>query len=91
VIPDCGHSITIKCKTIPQRKHCNNKCDRILTCGHICKNKCAKECNPQECEEIIFQGFGDLACGHNKVFVFCRDKYKSNIFNYYTVETFYFI
>jgi len=90
VIPDCGHSITIRCKTIPQRKHCNNKCDRILTCGHICKNECAKECIPEECEEIVVQKSSKLACGHNKVFVFCCDKDKGNIFNYYCVEAFYF-
>ncbi|KAL5237885.1 hypothetical protein ACI65C_005295 [Semiaphis heraclei] len=76
VIPDCGHSITIKCKTIPQRKHCNNKCDRILTCGHICKNECAKKCIPEKCEEIVIQKSSKLACGHNKVFVFCCDKDK---------------
>ncbi|KAL5239117.1 hypothetical protein ACI65C_006527 [Semiaphis heraclei] len=27
IIPDCGqHSIALKCKTEPQRKHCNMKC-----------------------------------------------------------------
>lgn len=80
MIPDCGHSITMKCKTIPQRKHCTNKCNRKLICGHTCKNVCAKECIPEECEEIVVQKSSKLACGHTKVCVLCCDKDKGNIF-----------
>ncbi|XP_060856237.1 NFX1-type zinc finger-containing protein 1-like [Metopolophium dirhodum] len=76
VIPDCGHSITMKCKIVPQRKHCTNKCDRKLICGHTCKNVCAEECIPEECEEIVVQKSSKLACGHTKVRVLCCDKDK---------------
>lgn len=76
VIPDCGHLITIKCKTIPQRKNCNKPCKRVLNCGHMCKNLCAKECIPEECKEIVLQRNSKLACGHNKVWVLCCDKDK---------------
>ncbi|KAE9534042.1 hypothetical protein AGLY_008778 [Aphis glycines] len=76
VIPNCGHIITIECKTIPKREHCTNQCERILTCGHLCKNLCAKKCTPKECDEIILQKISILACGHDKVGVLCCDKDK---------------
>ncbi|XP_060843722.1 NFX1-type zinc finger-containing protein 1-like [Rhopalosiphum padi] len=76
VIPGCDHSITIKCKTKPERKHCTKQCDRILICGHKCKNLCANECIPEECKELVLQKHSKLACGHNKVWVLCCDKDK---------------
>lgn len=84
MIPGCDHSITIKCKTKPERKHCTKQCDRILICGHKCKNLCANECIPEECKELVLQKHSKLACGHNKVWVLCCDKDKGNIsFDYY--------
>lgn len=83
MIPDCGHSITIKCKSSPERKHCTKKCERILNCGHICKNSCAKECSNEDCQEIIWQKHSTLACGHKEVYVLCCDKYKGNIFYFF--------
>lgn len=80
MIPDCGHLITIKCKTIPQRRHCTWPCERVLNCGHMCKNLCVYECIPEECKEIVLQKNSKLACGHNKVWVLCCDKDKGNIF-----------
>ncbi|XP_001949970.2 NFX1-type zinc finger-containing protein 1 [Acyrthosiphon pisum] len=76
VIPDCGHSITMKCKTLPERKLCTKKCNRILACGHMCKNLCAEECTTKDCEEIVLQKNSKLACGHNQVWVLCCDKDK---------------
>ncbi|XP_026822366.1 NFX1-type zinc finger-containing protein 1-like [Rhopalosiphum maidis] len=76
VIPDCGHSIIMKCKSIPERKHCSKKCDRILDCGHLCKNLCAKKCTTKDCKEIVLQKNGKLTCGHNSVWVLCCDKDK---------------
>ncbi|XP_060877240.1 NFX1-type zinc finger-containing protein 1-like [Metopolophium dirhodum] len=76
VIPDCGHSITMKCKTLPERKLCTKECNRILDCGHKCKNLCAEECTTKDCEEIVLQKNSKLACGHNSVWVLCCDKDK---------------
>ncbi|CAI6345463.1 unnamed protein product [Macrosiphum euphorbiae] len=76
VIPDCGHTITMKCKTIPERMLCTKKCERILDCGHICKNVCAKDCSTKDCKEIVLQKNSLLACGHNRVWVLCCDKDK---------------
>ncbi|XP_027846821.2 NFX1-type zinc finger-containing protein 1-like [Aphis gossypii] len=76
IIPDCGHSITMKCKSIPERKHCSKDCERILDCGHLCKNKCKDICTIKGCEEIVLQKNSQLACGHNSVWVLCCDKDK---------------
>jgi len=76
VIPDCGHSITMKCKTLPERKLCTKECERILDCGHMCKKLCAEECTSKDCEEIVLQKNCKLACGHDSVWVLCHDKYK---------------
>ncbi|KAL4098189.1 hypothetical protein QTP88_022837 [Uroleucon formosanum] len=76
VIPECGHSITMKCKTLPERKLCTKECERILDCGHMCKKLCANECINTDCEEIVLQKNCKLACGHDKVWVLCCDKIK---------------
>ncbi|XP_026819027.1 NFX1-type zinc finger-containing protein 1-like [Rhopalosiphum maidis] len=79
VIPECGHSVTINCETIPERKHCTKQCDTILICGHLCKNPCAKECISEECEDIVLQKISKLACDHDKVWVLCCDKDKGRV------------
>lgn len=54
-------------------------CDRLLACGHKCKNLCAELCKTEKCKEIVLHKINKLACGHNKVRVLCRDKDKGNI------------
>lgn len=68
----------MKCKSIPERKHCSKDCERILDCGHLCKNKCKDICTIKGCEEIVLQKNSQLACGHNSVWVLCCDKDKGN-------------
>lgn len=79
VISDCGHSVKIKCSIIPTRKDCKAICDRKLDCGHKCKDSCAKECTIKKCKEIVLQKISVLACGHDKNWVLCCDRYKGNI------------
>lgn len=79
VIPDCGHSVTTKCKIIPTRKDCKAICDRTLICGHKCKSLCANICTTKNCKEIVLQKINVLACGHDKVWVLCCDRNKGNI------------
>lgn len=69
----------MKCKTIPERKLCTKKCERFLDCGHICKSACSKKCTDINCEEIVLQKSSKLACGHNRVWVLCCDKYEGII------------
>lgn len=68
----------MKCKSIPERKHCSNDCEMILGCGHLCKKKCKDMCTSKECEEIVLQKNSQLACGHKNVWVLCCDKDKGN-------------
>jgi len=81
----------MKCKTLPERKLCTEKCNRILDCGHLCKNLCAEECTTKDCEEIILQKNSKLACGHNSVWVLCCDKDKGNFFNHINKITSFFL
>jgi len=72
----------MKCKTVPQRKLCTEKCERILDCGHICKNVCAKECKTKKCEERVLKKNIKVACDHNNVWILCCDKDKG-IYNFF--------
>lgn len=80
IIPDCGHLTRVKCKTLPTRKDCIKSCERTLICGHQCKSRCAIECNNRKCMELVLQKESHLACGHNKVWVLCCDKYKGKFY-----------
>jgi len=80
IVPDCGHSITITCKSIPERKDCIHICERTLHCGHKCMRQCAKKCSSAYCKKIVLQKIDKLACGHNKVQVLCCDRDKGKIF-----------
>lgn len=89
VIPDCGHTVTIECHSIPTITDCTQICERTLSCGHKCKSLCAKICTSKKCDELVLQKTSTLACGHNKVWVLCCDRYKGNIFmliiSYYVI------
>ncbi|XP_050443204.1 NFX1-type zinc finger-containing protein 1-like [Adelges cooleyi] len=76
VIPDCGHQVRLKCKTVAERSHCTEKCTRKLPCGHNCQSLCKEYCNPDNCKYIVLNGFKNLACHHNKAWVFCCDRNK---------------
>lgn len=49
----------------------------MLICGHKCKNICAVECTTENCNELISintNTINKLSCGHDKVWVLCRDR-----------------
>lgn len=74
----------MECKSVPARRNCIQNCNRTLECGHSCKKSCAKQCSSEDCKELILQKIDKLACGHDKVWVFCCDSDKGNIFiNYF--------
>lgn len=58
-------------------------CTRTLICGHKCKKLCAEECSIQKCKELVLQKKSTLACGHNNVWVLCRDRDKGIYLNRY--------
>uniref|UniRef100_A0A1I8A7A0 RZ-type domain-containing protein n=1 Tax=Steinernema glaseri TaxID=37863 RepID=A0A1I8A7A0_9BILA len=58
-LPDCGHSCKGTCGKCRQgRLHvrCDEKCSRVLICGHVCGSKCSSTCPPceQPCETACF-------------------------------------
>ncbi|XP_050539011.1 NFX1-type zinc finger-containing protein 1-like [Daktulosphaira vitifoliae] len=76
IISDCGHKVTLECRIKAERKYCNEVCNRKLPCGHMCKGRCAEDCDSQNCKEIVFVGFKNLSCGHNKLWMLCCDRNK---------------
>uniref|UniRef100_A0A2S2NW97 NFX1-type zinc finger-containing protein 1 n=2 Tax=Schizaphis graminum TaxID=13262 RepID=A0A2S2NW97_SCHGA len=72
-LQECGHTSKIECQINPERKViCLKKCTRTMSCGHKCKYRCGNECDPKKCKELIVKE-GKLACGHNKMLVYCCD------------------
>jgi len=50
-----------------------------MGCGHECRNRCRNECDPKKCKELIFKE-KTLACGHSKMWVYCCDADKGNLY-----------
>lgn len=67
----------IECKKDPDRKIvCAEKCTKTLSCGHKCKDICGNKCDSNNCKELVLKENKKLACGHNKLWVYCCDKNK---------------
>jgi len=49
-----------------------------MSCGHKCKHICGTDCDPKKCKELVLKE-GKLACGHNKMWVYCCDVDKGNL------------
>ncbi|KAF9796102.1 hypothetical protein SFRURICE_006655, partial [Spodoptera frugiperda] len=62
-IPDCKHKIKIQCMHTPSRALCTEKCERLLPCGHPCKDRCAVPCDITKCTEITSHEVIS-PCGH---------------------------
>lgn len=50
-----------------------------MGCGHKCKYRCGKECDPKKCKELILKE-KMIACGHNKMWMYCCDADKGNLY-----------
>ena len=66
VLPQCGHTVTLRCSENPVTAKCSLPCSRALTCGHKCPNTCSAPCTTR-CTIKIEK---HLPCGH-KVYVLC--------------------
>ncbi|KAI5644349.1 AAA domain-containing protein [Phthorimaea operculella] len=62
-IPDCNHKIKVSCWKEATRENCQKKCERVLSCGHVCMARCSKVCDPESCVETV-QGKYTAPCGH---------------------------
>ncbi|CAH2096329.1 unnamed protein product [Euphydryas editha] len=63
VIPECGHEVEVECKEAASRKVCAKACERLLACGHRCRQLCRIECSAAACTELLPTLF-DSPCGH---------------------------
>ncbi|XP_013414130.1 NFX1-type zinc finger-containing protein 1-like [Lingula anatina] len=60
-LPKCHHEILTECHRDPDDIICPIPCERLLNCGHECKNLCSEPCTVQ-CERQVLKY---LPCGHS--------------------------
>ena len=60
-LPGCGHEQQMECHADPSKFSCQERCERLLACGHQCQTKCGKKCT-EKCQEIVKKN--DWPCGH---------------------------
>ncbi|RXG62040.1 hypothetical protein Avbf_14359 [Armadillidium vulgare] len=55
VFISCNHRIRGTCSVLENIKFCPVKCEKILSCGHICKKTCGEKCGDcmEEIDKII--------------------------------------
>lgn len=60
----CGHVQKVLCLDLTDlaRIICEHKCERELSCGHICSGKCGKKCDNYRCMVLVEK---ELPCGHD--------------------------
>ncbi|XP_033626155.1 NFX1-type zinc finger-containing protein 1-like [Asterias rubens] len=74
----CRHKFVTECSGKKYLAECPHECDKILSCGHKCPNKCGKSCPKtkrdivgwrvseyKNCNDFCTERCGDqLSCGH---------------------------
>ncbi|XP_015758492.1 PREDICTED: NFX1-type zinc finger-containing protein 1-like isoform X3 [Acropora digitifera] len=61
-LPDCGHVAKVQCSRWDlENVPCQERCSKILKCGHRCQNHCKRPCTT-ECQEPVKKS--DWPCGH---------------------------
>ncbi|PFX14436.1 NFX1-type zinc finger-containing protein 1 [Stylophora pistillata] len=69
IVPQCGHEQSIPCSVDPVAFSCLVRCEKVLQCGHNCRQKCGEVCTAKckvKCNKT-------LQCGHNKELACHRD------------------
>ncbi|KAL3857871.1 hypothetical protein ACJMK2_012500 [Sinanodonta woodiana] len=75
ILPRCGHTKVKMCFEDASEVKCDERCDKELTCGHICQRRCGEVCNDEDnCTELIMvtDRCGhecQIACSHQKDFL----------------------
>ncbi|KAL3848155.1 hypothetical protein ACJMK2_019032 [Sinanodonta woodiana] len=69
IIPRCGHEQKVQCHLNPSKFSCQAPCEKILSCGH----KCVEKCGDVHTRECIVKVQKTWACGHTGV-VSCSKK-----------------
>ncbi|CAH0691773.1 unnamed protein product [Spodoptera exigua] len=63
-IPDCRHKVKVRCTISVSRDVCTETCNRVLSCGHPCTDRCAVPCDITKCTAITATEVPS-PCGHN--------------------------
>ncbi|CAG9824500.1 unnamed protein product [Phaedon cochleariae] len=71
-VPDCKHNIEIACFQEPDRKYCEKKCQRLLSCGHPCRYTCKEVCT-KDCKVTVDCSITS-PCGHIITKIVCYRK-----------------
>ena len=59
-ITRCGHIQQVPCYQDPDEFECQERCQKVLQCGHTCTKKCGERC-VNECRVLVTR---DWPCGH---------------------------
>ena len=59
-IARCGHKQQVPCYQDPTEFVCQERCQKVLQCGHTCTKKCGEKC-VNECRVLVTR---DWPCGH---------------------------
>lgn len=62
VLPKCGHHQQVPCSTPAETFCCQEPCETVLQCGHVCRLTCGQECS-KRCPELVE---AKLKCGHRQ-------------------------
>ncbi|CAL1285235.1 unnamed protein product [Larinioides sclopetarius] len=57
----CGHIIQVPCHSFQKLTPCTEHCEKLLPCGHQCREECGQSC-AQEC--FVEVSVNSLVCGH---------------------------
>lgn len=56
-VASCGHDVTVECSLSKSRvevqKRCGMPCERVLPCGHPCRERCNAECGTMCAERVL--------------------------------------
>ncbi len=63
--PECGHSLQLACSdaTVPNQNMCNQPCESVLSCGHLCRESCSAKCSEVNCQEMVEISSSKGFCG----------------------------
>ena len=68
-LPVCGHIVKMECgRTDLESVPCEERCSKILKCGHNCQSYCKKPCTT-ECQVLVKKN--DWSCGHDVTIACC--------------------
>ena len=68
-IPECNHEVMLPCHVERDHENCIAPCTRLLSCKHLCPNRCNEPCGKSLCEVQVLKTIPE--CNH-KVILPCH-------------------